>query len=284
MVVVSNKKRGRVLLAYLLIGWGLPLAICIVTIGLNFSGRGLVLYGVTSDGRVGICWINHFVSLVVSFVLPLCISQSINLLLLVLVTVFLCHSVRNKSTQHKTDYLRLMRVWLAAFSTTGLTWIFGFLALVDPTSSLWYPFIIFNSTQGFSIFLAFLCTKKVFKLYLGLLKREKSLPRDLRRSRVTREVLPQDVPSSVQAGGRQPASLELHGLGMTEERYVLASAGSAQIAVVDTREMQSQSQPSSVRAGGRPPASLELQDLGITEERYVLASAVSAQNRSLASS
>ena len=139
MVAVSNKKKGRVLLAYLLIGWGLPLAICIVTIGLNFSGHGLVLYGVTSDGRVGICWINHFVSLVVSFVLPLCISQSINLLLLVLVTVFLCHSVRNKSTQHKTDYLRLMRVWLAAFSTTGLTWIFGFLALVDPTQLLVVP-------------------------------------------------------------------------------------------------------------------------------------------------
>ena len=121
MVAVSNKKKGRVLLAYLLIGWGLPLAICTVTIGLNFSGRGLVLYGVTSDGRVGICWINHFVSLVVSFVLPLCISQSINLLLLVLVTVFLCHSVRNKSTQQKTDYiyLRLMRVWLAPLASPG---------------------------------------------------------------------------------------------------------------------------------------------------------------------
>lgn len=170
MVAVTNRKKSRILLAYMLIGWGVPLGISVTTIALNYSGHGLVLYGVTSNDSVGNCWINHYLSLIISFVVPLCLSQAINLILLVVTTTLLCQSIKNKSTQHKTDYMTLMRVWLAVFSITGLTWIFGFLAILDETSALWYPFVIFNTSQGFSIFFAFLCTKKIFKLYRTLLK------------------------------------------------------------------------------------------------------------------
>lgn len=187
MVGVSNRKKRCILLIYMLIGWGLPLGISIVTIGLNFGGSGLVLYGVTSDGRVGSCWINHFVSFVVSFLVPLVLSLVANLGLLVLVTVLLCQAMKKKSQQTKVDHYTLLRVWLAMFSITGLTWLFGFLAIPNETSWAWYPFVILNSSQGFFVFLSFLCTRKIFKLYYTLLKckGEKATQRHVTKTRET---------------------------------------------------------------------------------------------------
>ena len=64
MVVAAAKRHRYLLLVYVLIGWGLPLIITCLTIGLNFGQTGLLLYGVTSDGSVGNCWVNHHHSLI----------------------------------------------------------------------------------------------------------------------------------------------------------------------------------------------------------------------------
>ena len=47
----------------------------------------------------------------------------------------------------------------------GFTWIFGFMAAFADVAALWYVFIIFNSLQGVYIFIAFMCNKRVFKLW-----------------------------------------------------------------------------------------------------------------------
>ncbi len=169
----SGKKGRKKLLINMLIGWGVPLVICAITVVLNFSGSGLVNYGVTADGSAGSCWINHFLSFVISFLIPLVLSLLANLVLFSVMTAFLCQSFNSKVQKQKSNYVLLIRVWLATLSTTGLTWLFGFLAIPNGGSWAWYPFVIFNSTQGFSIFLAFLCTKKIFNLYCSLVCKEK---------------------------------------------------------------------------------------------------------------
>ena len=45
--------------------------------------------------------------------------------------------------------------------------MFGFLALIPEMAWMWYLAIITISLQGFFIFLAFLCTKKTLRLYVG---------------------------------------------------------------------------------------------------------------------
>ena len=161
--VKKNKRRSLVL--YMLVGWGVPVGICVITIALNYSGRSLILYGVTSEGRVGNCWINHFLSFILSFLVPLVISLTVNLVMFVVVSVLLCQAAKNKSKLQNKNSSLLVRVWIAMFFITGFTWVFGFIAIPDEISWAWYPFVILNSTQGFNIFLAFLCTRKVFKLY-----------------------------------------------------------------------------------------------------------------------
>ena len=177
MLVASERRGWGVPLVYMLIGWGLPMGITLLAVGLNFGQEGLVQYGVTDDGSVGSCWINHFLSFILLFLVPLLLSLTLNLIMFVTTSVFLCELSRSKSSSYTghSNHVMLIRVWLAFFSITGLTWIFGFLAVPDETSWAWYPFVIFNSTQGFSIFLAFLLTKKTLILYTGLLTSRKSV-------------------------------------------------------------------------------------------------------------
>ncbi len=194
MVKVTERRKWCVLLGYMFVGWGVPLLVIAVVVGVNFSGGDLVLYGVTSDGSVGNCWINHFPTFIATFLVPLILSLAVNLCTFVGVSVVLVQSSRSRASRQQTNYLVLVRVWLAVLSVTGLTWAFGFLAVPNLTNWAWYPFVLFNSTQGFLIFVAFLCTKKTLRLYLNLFRRAK-----LRL--VTRTSLDSSVSGHIQQSG-----------------------------------------------------------------------------------
>ena len=165
----SKSHKRKVLAIYSLFGWGVPLLITATSIIVNFTTEHLVLYGVLADGRLGSCWINHLESAIVAFVVPLVISLVFNMVLFVIVTVFLIVASRSHAKVNKKQNLPFFRVNVAVFSVTGLTWVFGFIAILAGTSWAWYPFIIFNSTQGFVIFIVFLLTKRVLQLYWNLL-------------------------------------------------------------------------------------------------------------------
>ena len=175
----SMKTKQKLFVSYMVIGWCLPVVIITISITLNLSVAGWILYGVDSDGNISLCWINHFESSILVFLLPLVLCFSCNLLMFLL-TTFLLFSNRSTSTSQKSNTFTLIRVWLAMFSTTALTWIFGFLAISSQLYWMWYPFVIFNSVQGFSIFLAFLFTKKILKLYC-------SLPKDRTNTVITQQ-------------------------------------------------------------------------------------------------
>ena len=109
----------------------------------------------------------------------------INFTLFVIVTVFLCHSARFSTRIANEKSLPYFRVNVAVFSVTGLTWVFGFVALFAGTNWAWYPFIIFNSTQGFMIFITFILTKRVLKLYWKfLLCRNDTVSKSTKRTNV----------------------------------------------------------------------------------------------------
>ncbi|XP_064399443.1 uncharacterized protein LOC135345926 [Halichondria panicea] len=169
MKLDSKYKQKVVFGVYFVVGWSLPLAITVTSILVDFTTEDLVLYGVLKDGRLGSCWINHLESAIVAFIVPLVISLVVNMVLFLVVTTYLCLAARSSSKLDKKHNLPFFRVNAAVFSVTGLTWVFGFIALLAGTNWAWYPFIILNSTQGFVIFVAFLLTKHVFALYWNLL-------------------------------------------------------------------------------------------------------------------
>ena len=162
----SKREKLQLLIGYVLIGWGVPLLLLTVCIIVNFTTSNLVLYGVLADGSLGSCWINHLESALIAFVVPLTLSLLFNFIMFVIVTVYIIMASRSQTKLKKEDNTPFFRLNIAIFCTTGLTWIFGFIAILAGDSWAWYLFIIFNSTQGFSIYIAFLLKKKTLKLYI----------------------------------------------------------------------------------------------------------------------
>ena len=165
----SKAYKFKLLVTYTLVGWCAPLFIVTLTVIVNFTTNDLVLYGVMEDGKQGPCWINQPESVYVSLVTPMAISLIYNAIIFIVVTTFLCVSSRSNSKFREERNLSYLRLNFAVFSISGITWMFGFLALLPQLEWAWIPYIILNSTQGFIIFVAFLCTKRVALLYISLL-------------------------------------------------------------------------------------------------------------------
>ena len=166
----SKASIRKLFILYFLIGWGIPLIIVATTLAVNFTSESLVLYGTSEDGTRGICWINHPKSIILAVVTPLAVFLLLNIILFTILTILLFKARRNEAKLIKnekgTPYLRL---YVAIASTTGLMWVFGFVAILARASWAWYVFILLNSTQGFVIFVAFLVNRRVGRLYLSLL-------------------------------------------------------------------------------------------------------------------
>jgi hypothetical protein len=167
----DNTNTWKFLVLYMLVAWLSPLLIVIPTIIVNFTLSASVDYGVG-----GSCWINQHVALIVAFVLPVTLFIVYNTSAFVVVMVMVVQMRRGSMTklEELTSRRRIswkdVRFAFAVFTLTGLSWLFGFLALFSPALSwAWYLFIIFNTTQALAVTVAFLLTKKVIRLYHSLL-------------------------------------------------------------------------------------------------------------------
>ena len=139
------------ILVYMLLGWGLPLVAPIgVTVRVNLF---LVLF------------------------LPLlCLLMVLNLCLLVIATVFLClFSRHRRQVRTHSYYSDLIRLWVAFFAITlpALTLLLSLLSILFKSMFLviiriFCVHVILSNAFVVVISFAFLCTKKVLKLYRDL--------------------------------------------------------------------------------------------------------------------
>ena len=168
----SAAENWKLLTLCMLLAWLSPLVIVIPTIIVNFTVEDSVNYGVGSS-----CWINQPIALIVTFVVPVGLSVIFNVIAFVVVMVIVAH-IRHRqmtSSLHRGEPIKKLswkdfRFAVALLTVTGLSWLFGYLALFSSDLSwAWYLFIIFNTTQAVTVLVAFLFTKKVFRLYWSLL-------------------------------------------------------------------------------------------------------------------
>ncbi len=156
------------LLAYCIVAWTIPLLIVAVSVIVNYT-TPLVRYGVNHKWKEGICWINHSLSGLVAFIVPVCVFVLLQLVLFAATGFYFVKSSKNKNRsdgngEKNTPYLRVL---LAMFSASNLVWILGVIAFAVNTSWVWYPFLVLGSIQGFILFLGFYGTRKVLKLYIS---------------------------------------------------------------------------------------------------------------------
>ena len=161
--VRHNQKGTKKFLFYACYSWVSPALI--VAIG----ATGDVLYThsqfVPGYGK-GVCWLTNGSGLLLFFALPMGILLLLNLLLYCLVIKGLAKTSKITALvrQNNNGNKRLFLIYVKLTTIMGFTWIFGFVAVFADLPVLWYIFVVLNTLQGLFICLAFVCTKKVFKL------------------------------------------------------------------------------------------------------------------------
>ena len=182
----NRREKCLNLLRRITLGWLPAFVFTVVCVALDQSNVVAFHYG----GIKG-CWINSSSANLVFFILPvaLCISVNIVFFALTVRAITKTNKETRRATYHTNNRITAI-VFLKIFILMGFTWIFGFMK--DLVSRYFeYPFIIFTTLQGLYVALAFVCTKKVKKMYCTLLCLEKdSTDRNKHSLRIKRELPP----------------------------------------------------------------------------------------------
>ncbi|XP_067269527.1 adhesion G-protein coupled receptor D1 isoform X3 [Pseudorasbora parva] len=130
---------------YYAIGWGSPLVICVVSMTLSLN----------SYGEVGNCWLSLNNGAIWAFVAPALFVIMVNIGILVAVTRIISRiSAENYKVHGDANSVKLTTKAVAVLlPILGISWIFGVLAVNDHSLLFQYMFAVFNSLQGFFIFL-----------------------------------------------------------------------------------------------------------------------------------
>ncbi|KAJ8942657.1 hypothetical protein NQ318_013370 [Aromia moschata] len=112
-----------------------------------------------SEGQMGLCYPSGL-GLYLGIWLPLIIIITINFVIF----IFIIYNVFHKKTETRDlvnhEILFQWRLALLLFSMLGLTWLFGFLGLINGATIFIYLFCFTSTLQGFIMFLFFIVFNK----------------------------------------------------------------------------------------------------------------------------
>ncbi|XP_051973093.1 adhesion G-protein coupled receptor G2-like [Xyrauchen texanus] len=161
LVKVFNTYISHLMIKMGLAGWGIPLIVVIIVIAINKDNYGLLSYGRFPNGATDdFCWIKNDIAFYVSVVAYFCLVFLLNLIMFIVVMIQLCRIKRQNShnLQNRTGWQE-MRSVCGLTVLLGLTWGFAFFAWGPVNLAFMYLFAIFNTLQGFFIFV-FHCAMK----------------------------------------------------------------------------------------------------------------------------
>ncbi|KAL7835383.1 hypothetical protein SRHO_G00277300 [Serrasalmus rhombeus] len=154
IVKVFNNFMSRYILKFALAGWGVPLLVVIIVIAVDKNNYGLITYAKYTDGTTDdFCWLKNNTAFYVAVVAYFCVIFVFNMVMFVVVMVQLRRIKRQNP--HNNQYrsgLQDLRSIAGLTILLGLTWGFAFFAWGVVSLAFMYLFTIFNSLQGFFIF------------------------------------------------------------------------------------------------------------------------------------
>uniref|UniRef100_A0A8C8SHH2 Adhesion G-protein coupled receptor G2 n=1 Tax=Pelusios castaneus TaxID=367368 RepID=A0A8C8SHH2_9SAUR len=161
LVKVFNTYVRKYILKFCIIGWGVPLVVVVIVLAISPNNYGLGSYGKFPNGSPDeFCWINNNIVFYITVVGYFCMIFLLNVGMFIVVLIQLCRIKKKKQlgTQRKTSIQDLRSVAGLTF-LLGITWGFAFFAWGPVNLVFMYLFAIFNTLQGFFIFI-FYCVAK----------------------------------------------------------------------------------------------------------------------------
>ncbi|XP_063794623.1 adhesion G-protein coupled receptor G4 [Pseudophryne corroboree] len=173
-VKVFNSYVHKYILKLCIAGWGIPTIVVVIVLSINTnyygSGSSYTQYSEVGDSSDLFCWIQNdvvfYVTVVAYFVVIF--LTNISMFIVVLLQIKSLKSTRIKDW--KTLFLHDIKNTLSLAFLLGLTWGFAFFAWGPVRIAFLYLFAIFNTLQGFFIFV-FHClikdsVRKQWRMYL----------------------------------------------------------------------------------------------------------------------
>ncbi|XP_062983755.1 adhesion G-protein coupled receptor G2 [Elgaria multicarinata webbii] len=161
LVKVFNTYVRKYILKFCIVGWGVPAVIVAIVLAISPHNYGSGSYGKFPNGSSDeFCWINNNIIFYITVVGYFCIIFLLNISMFIVVLIQLCRIKKKKQlgTQRKTSIQDLRSVAGLTF-LLGITWGFAFFAWGPVNLIFMYLFAIFNTLQGFFIFI-FYCVAK----------------------------------------------------------------------------------------------------------------------------
>ncbi|KAG8508828.1 Adhesion G-protein coupled receptor G2, partial [Galemys pyrenaicus] len=161
LVKVFNTYIRKYILKFCIVGWGVPAVVVIIVLIISPDNYGLGSYGKFPNGSPDdFCWINSNAVFYITVVGYFCVIFLLNVSMFIVVLVQLCRIKKKKQlgAQRKTSIQDLRSVAGLTF-LLGITWGFAFFAWGPVNVTFMYLFAIFNTLQGFFIFI-FYCVAK----------------------------------------------------------------------------------------------------------------------------
>jgi len=142
-VIVMGSYISRFMLKAAVYAWGIPVVIVAVTASLRISDYGNDRYCIVSN------WAAYG-----SLFIPICIIIFANFTVLIRVFYALRSSANGKKVtkEQRRSGISQLRIAVTFSCILGLSWVFGIFAVGDGRLAFQYLFCIFNSLQGFTIF------------------------------------------------------------------------------------------------------------------------------------
>ncbi|KAK5849973.1 hypothetical protein PBY51_014264 [Eleginops maclovinus] len=162
IVRVFTPYLSRYMLKFSLIGWGVPLLVVIIIISVDKDNYGVVTYGKYTDGTSDdFCWLRNDIAFYVGVVAYFLVIFALCLLVFIIVMVQL-NRIKKQNPQNQPPNRGVMtdlRSIAGLVVLLGLTWGFALFAWGPLYLPFVYLFSIFNSLQGFFVFI-FHCAVK----------------------------------------------------------------------------------------------------------------------------
>ncbi|XP_078085533.1 adhesion G-protein coupled receptor G6 isoform X5 [Mustelus asterias] len=161
LVKVFNTYIRKYMLKFCIIGWGLPAIVVAIVLAIDDEFYGVKLYGNEAEnGASEFCWINDSIVFYVSCVSYFVIVFLVNVAMFIVVLMQICGRNGKKSNRNlREEILRNLRSVISLTFLLGMTWGFAFFAWGPVNLAFMYLFAIFNSLQGFFVFV-FHCALK----------------------------------------------------------------------------------------------------------------------------
>ncbi|KAL9984194.1 hypothetical protein ACROYT_G006465 [Oculina patagonica] len=176
---------------YIVLAWGVPAFIVFITAASRFSD-----YGTKTS-----CWISPERNALLAFIIPVAGTILANIVILAMVLNEICRLHTTGRTCMGDIVRSTLKSLVVLFPLLGITWLFGLLVFATQNVVFQYLFALFNTMQGFFIFLLHcLFNSEIRKNF----KRKKEAWKSLKAFRYIRKRL--STSSVVPAGPRSSLS------------------------------------------------------------------------------